>query len=337
MNLVTTDYRGDCVYKITNMKNGKLYIGSSVNCRRRINDHISALKNQRHSNSYLQRSWNKYGENMFVFELVEKVLDSEELRETEQKWMDYYESFKSEFGYNINPNASSSLGRPCSEETKRKISEANKGRVGELSHMWGTERSPETKRKIGEKHKGKVLSKETRMKMSDSKKGLQVGVKNGTSILNEEEVVQIKLLIKFTYMSNQNIGKIFNISKSAIDNIEHVGHWSHISIEKYKCLPEHLEKYVTDHEIKVFLSQPSHRIQLTKQMVIDIKILLECMKLTVPMIAELLNTENRKIYSIMNGNTFKNIIPDWDNIDLEFATEEIVKKYESYKDEPSYH
>jgi len=54
-----------------------------------------------------------------------------------------------------------SLGHRQTEEHKRKISEANKGRVV----------SEETRRKIGEAHKGKKLSGEHRRKISEAHKG----------------------------------------------------------------------------------------------------------------------------------------------------------------------
>ena len=55
-----------------------------------------------------------------------------------------------------------------SEETKRKIGEANKGK---LNYMFGKTRSEETKRKIGEASKGKILSEETKRKIGESNKG----------------------------------------------------------------------------------------------------------------------------------------------------------------------
>ena len=53
------------------------------------------------------------------------------------------------------------MGRHCSEEHKRKISEANKGRT----------LSPEHRKKISEAHKGKKLSEETKRKISEGHRG----------------------------------------------------------------------------------------------------------------------------------------------------------------------
>lgn len=58
------------------------------------------------------------------------------------------------------------MRRRCSEETKKKISEANKGR----------KLSPEHKKKISEAHKGKKLSAETKQKISEGHRGKGSGI-----------------------------------------------------------------------------------------------------------------------------------------------------------------
>lgn len=73
------------------------------------------------------------------------------------------------------------LGRPCSEETKLKISESNKGRqpsketvakiLKNRKSNKGFKHSEETKRKLSELRKGKTLSKETIEKMRAKTKG----------------------------------------------------------------------------------------------------------------------------------------------------------------------
>lgn len=61
------------IYKIVNLKNGKFYVGSSKNIIRRFYIHKSALKNNRHHCIYLQRSWNKHGEQTFAFEILKEM------------------------------------------------------------------------------------------------------------------------------------------------------------------------------------------------------------------------------------------------------------------------
>lgn len=47
------------IYKITNLVNNKVYIGQSVNIRKRWNQHVLELNKNIHPNIYLQSAWNK--------------------------------------------------------------------------------------------------------------------------------------------------------------------------------------------------------------------------------------------------------------------------------------
>lgn len=93
------------IYKITNIKNNKIYIGSSKNINRRWNEHKRCLKNNDHHSGHLQNAWNKYGEENFKFEILEIVSNEDELKNIEQKWLDETQCYKKEIGYNISKNA----------------------------------------------------------------------------------------------------------------------------------------------------------------------------------------------------------------------------------------
>lgn len=62
------------IYKIENKINGKNYIGSTIHPNRRKSRHFSALKHNSHHNIYLQRSYNKYGKEQFLFEILQEVI-----------------------------------------------------------------------------------------------------------------------------------------------------------------------------------------------------------------------------------------------------------------------
>lgn len=70
MTATTTQQCG--VYGIRNITNGKLYIGSSCNIRRRFSDHKNQLRNGTHSNVHLLRAWGLYGEKNFTFSVLEE-------------------------------------------------------------------------------------------------------------------------------------------------------------------------------------------------------------------------------------------------------------------------
>lgn len=87
------------IYKITNIINGKCYIGQSVNIHKRWNNHKSACynTNAHEYNYYLYRAMRKYGIENFTFEIIEEC-SQELLDEREIFWISYYDSYVN--GYN---------------------------------------------------------------------------------------------------------------------------------------------------------------------------------------------------------------------------------------------
>ena len=86
------------IYKITNLVNGKVYIGQTINKKDRWCSHKSKLKHNRHDNKHLQRAWNKYGKDNFTFEILEYT---EDYNEAEKRYIRLYNSDNIIFGYNI--------------------------------------------------------------------------------------------------------------------------------------------------------------------------------------------------------------------------------------------
>lgn len=91
----------DCsgIYKITNITNNKVYIGSSKSIYYRIRKHLSELKKGRHKNQYLQNSFNKYGEKSFRVEIVKKC--SEDLLLKKEDF--YIKKYKAEYNLQKDP------------------------------------------------------------------------------------------------------------------------------------------------------------------------------------------------------------------------------------------
>ena len=75
------------IYKITNIVNNKFYIGSSSDIYHRLKHHYSDLKNNKHHNKYLSRSFKKHGKANFKVEIIEKV-EQKLLIEKEQYYID---------------------------------------------------------------------------------------------------------------------------------------------------------------------------------------------------------------------------------------------------------
>ena len=97
------------IYRITNKRNGRVYIGSSQDVKTRMRKHRWKLNRDKHENVALQNGWNKHGEDSFEFSVV-LICAVHDLIMYEQIVMDYYKAAVKPFGYNIRPKAESNVG-----------------------------------------------------------------------------------------------------------------------------------------------------------------------------------------------------------------------------------
>lgn len=109
------------VYAITNIVDGKRYVGSSCNLEDRWRTHRNDLRQGRHFNRILQKAWNEHGEASFLFTIIEYV-SPEQLLDREQHQLD----LKPE--YNLASLATSAFGTRRTAESRRRMSLAAKGK-----------------------------------------------------------------------------------------------------------------------------------------------------------------------------------------------------------------
>lgn len=88
------------IYKITNLKTNKCYIGRSSNLERRRKDHFRLFSTKGHKeyNKALYKSMRKHGKENFIFEVIEYLDDYSLAPNKEQYWIKYFDSYHS--GYN---------------------------------------------------------------------------------------------------------------------------------------------------------------------------------------------------------------------------------------------
>lgn len=90
------------IYVIKNTLNDKLYVGAAKSIGTRWANHRKDLNQGKHHSEYLQRAWNKYGKDAFVFEVLE-VLENyyQDAPSREIYWMEKLKACDRSHGYNI--------------------------------------------------------------------------------------------------------------------------------------------------------------------------------------------------------------------------------------------
>lgn len=192
-----------CIYKIASKATGRFYIGSAKIFNLRKAGHLCDLRNNKHHSIFLQRNYNKYGQEDLVFEIVEEVPDINNLIGREQYYIDLLKPH-----FNIAPKAGSTLGIKKPEHVKQKLRELNTGEknrfygrqhseetkevirkkkigqsagernyffgkrfTGDKNYMFGRTHTEDAKAKIREARSRQVFSEDTRRKMSESRTG----------------------------------------------------------------------------------------------------------------------------------------------------------------------
>ena len=115
------------IYIIKNVKDGKIYVGQSVNCEERIKQHFRDFRRKKHDNTYFQRAYDKHGKNNFESEIIVECSDSE-LNKLEVYYIQKFNSLAPN-GYNIELGGKS--GQRFTEEMRKKSSEIRIGKKRE--------------------------------------------------------------------------------------------------------------------------------------------------------------------------------------------------------------
>lgn len=146
------------IYKLRNIINNKIYLGSSINLVNRKRIHFGALSRGKHHSDILQKAYNKYGKDNFIFEILEHAVP-ERLIEREQHYINTLKPF-----YNVSPTAGSCLGKKQKPETKEKLRQLFLAGVTGRTGMKNSEEHKRKNREYWAKNPRK-FSKKTRRKM----------------------------------------------------------------------------------------------------------------------------------------------------------------------------
>lgn len=214
------------VYQIVCNVDGKIYVGSSKRLSLRKKSHWSALRMGKHGNSHLQNAWNKYGENNFIFDVLELVEDYGKLKEREQIWLDSLNSYDDTVGYNLAQDAErprlgvvawnkNKTHEPavCAEMSRQKKALVASGwkpwNVGKTYKcpnisraLSGIPMKESTKEKLSEKFKNRIFTEEHRANLTkalikrwnDKNSDLYKKRKKPRVLLTKEELLERRMI-----------------------------------------------------------------------------------------------------------------------------------------------
>ena len=149
-----------CIYKITNLVNGKTYIGQ--------HKYKNIYDDYMGSGRLILKAIKKYGIENFEKEILYSRIQYKETADDIERFAIAKERAIGKAEYNIANGGQGGCVVPMTEEHKRKISESLKGK-NKGKHI-----SDEQKKRLSEINKGKkrgTLSEETRKKISEATKG----------------------------------------------------------------------------------------------------------------------------------------------------------------------
>ncbi|MEC3020616.1 GIY-YIG nuclease family protein [Bacillus cereus] len=198
------------IYTITNVENKKVYIGQSTNLEARENRHFWFLKQNRHPNDHLQKAFNKYGQDNFVFEIIEETTDTD-LDKKEMYYISLLKSNNRKYGYN--KESGGSLGKRHCEETRKMMSERQK----KFANL------PEQKKRVSEWAKNRKRSEKERKLHRERVQG----ERSSLAKLSEENVREIKTAL-FLGIAPKELSNIFNVTFQTIYDIRNMKTWSHV-------------------------------------------------------------------------------------------------------------
>jgi len=171
------------VYMITNLENTKQYIGFTRK------GHLKRFKNHKKEaqlggNRYLCKAMRKYGEDVFITEVLEYVDSYEEAVKREIELISFYNTFAGDegsWGYNTTRGGEGSIGHFVPEVLRKKLK-----RIREEERKWIGSNNPNFKNKlfknIPHPRRGIKLTAEGKMKISIANKGKQAGINHHKAV-----------------------------------------------------------------------------------------------------------------------------------------------------------
>lgn len=127
------------IYMFTNKINNKKYVGQSVDCDRRFQEHRRAAHpekycktgKERDFNTPIHKAFQKYGFDNFSYEILEECSRAA-LNERERYWIQYYQTTNRDYGYNLSEGGQDCVGASGEFHSQAKLTQQEVNAIKEL-------------------------------------------------------------------------------------------------------------------------------------------------------------------------------------------------------------
>lgn len=217
------------VYQIIDMDSGRRYVGSATNVRHRWGEHVRQLNAKIHCNRFMQRAWDKRGDDRLQFEILERC-KKEDLLDVEQRFID-----DTNPEMNLVRVAGSMFGYRFTEEQKKRLSDAHKGKRSGMKGKRHTEAAKHKNRiahlgrrygPVTEEKRDKLRAAQTRIHKESRKRRAnrvrvyaemsdvgRANISKARATLTPEQIREIRRLYAEGNLTQKEIGALFGISR----------------------------------------------------------------------------------------------------------------------------
>lgn len=206
------------IYLWENKLNGKIYIGSSIDLKRRLTTYYNFNHLNKNLTRYINNALLKDGHFVFSLYILEYCSDKKDLINREQYYFDLLNPT-----YNICKTAGSTLGRLHTDESKEKISGSKLStNVKDDNHFYGKNHSEEAREKMAKSKLSTVLSVEVKEKISATLSGRKFTEEHKTNLSLSKKnrkmisVLDIKTNETTVYSSISQAEKSLGLPKDSI-------------------------------------------------------------------------------------------------------------------------
>lgn len=298
-----------CIYKIRNVENGKVYVGSTEDYERRLKEHMYELQKGTHVNTYLQNAFNKHGQEIFSIEVIEELDSIDNLLEREQYWIDTLNAHWEKGGYNLSPTAGRTTGYKYTPEQSARLSAIIRKRYENMTDEQRAFISSQMSKALKGKKKPEgygdmvrarqintALPETVRKNMSKA----HSGENNSRATINETIAAEIKVAL-MAGIKKKDIMEKYSCSKYVVDGIFRNESWKNVYVEGYdEWVAERLSRTTKNRTRRVTNSK------LNEDIVREIKktLLVEKSRAKV---ARMFNVSFDTVHYIAKGVTWKHV------------------------------